>query len=64
MKDKCNCCGVETLYDKETHIDNRLGYIEGAGQLCLDCYGVIYDLKPKLEGEEKLIKKVKESGEA
>ncbi len=28
------------------------------------CYGVIYDLKPKLQGEEKLIKKIKESGEA
>ena len=42
MKDKCNCCGVETLYDKETHIDFRIGYIEGAGQLCLDCFGKIY----------------------
>ena len=42
MKDKCNCCGVETLYDKETHIDFRIGYIEGAGQLCLDCFAEIY----------------------
>jgi len=51
MKDKCNCCGVETLYDKETHIDNRLGYIEGAGQLCLDCYDDIY-IKPKVKKED------------
>ena len=51
MKDKCNCCGVETLYDKETHIDNRVGYIEGAGQLCLDCYDKIY-IKPKVKKED------------
>ena len=51
MKDKCNCCGVETPYDKETHIDNRIGYIEGAGQLCLDCYDKIY-IKPKVKKED------------
>jgi len=48
MKDKCINCKCETLYDKETHIDFRLGYVEGAGQLCLDCYGIIYGLEPKL----------------
>ena len=37
-KDKCIMCGVETPYDFETHIDMRLGYIEGAGQLCKSCY--------------------------
>ncbi len=47
-KDKCVNCKCETLYDKETHIDFRLGYVEGAGQLCLDCYGIIYELEPKL----------------
>ena len=31
-------CGVETPYDFETHIDMRIGYIEGAGQLCPNCY--------------------------
>ena len=63
-KDKCVNCKRETLYGKETHIDFRLGYVEGAGQLCLDCYGKIYGLEPKLQGMEKLIKKTKESGEA
>ena len=63
-KDKCVNCKRETLYGKETHVDFRLGYVEGAGQLCLDCYGVIYGLEPKLQGKEKLIKKIKESGEA
>ena len=64
MKDKCVSCGVETSYDKTDHVDFRLGYVEGAGQLCLDCYSEIYDLKPKLQGMEQLIKKIKESGEA
>ncbi len=46
-KDKCVNCKKETLYSKETHIDFRLGYIEGAGQLCLECYEKIYGLTPK-----------------
>ena len=37
-KDTCILCGKETPYDFETHIDFRTGYIEGAGQLCSDCY--------------------------
>jgi len=37
-KDHCIVCGVETSYDSETHIDVRLGYIEGAGQLCSNCW--------------------------
>lgn len=37
-KDKCVLCGKETNYDFETHIDFRVGYIEGAGQLCHECY--------------------------
>tara|TARA_B100001113_G_scaffold288446_1_gene244246 strand:- start:569 stop:754 length:186 start_codon:yes stop_codon:yes gene_type:complete len=42
MKDKCVCCHVKTLFDKDDHIDTRIGYIEGVGQLCLDCFGKIY----------------------
>ena len=37
-KDHCVLCGVETIYDKSTHIDMRIGYIEGAGQLCSKCF--------------------------
>jgi hypothetical protein len=37
-KDNCILCGKETAYDFETHIDMRIGYIEGAGQLCIDCF--------------------------
>ena len=42
MKDKCVVCGEKSIYDKEEHIDFRVGYIEGAGQLCLECYNKIY----------------------
>ena len=42
MKDKCVSCDVETKYSEHDHIDFRIGYIEGAGQLCLDCYDDIY----------------------
>lgn len=42
-KDKCvGGCSRETEYDKNTHIDFRLHYIEGAGQLCAECYVKIY----------------------
>ena len=34
----CIQCGVETDTLKTTHIDFRIGYIEGAGQLCRQCY--------------------------
>ena len=33
-KDICVVCGIETPYSIGTHIDYRIGYIEGAGQGC------------------------------
>jgi hypothetical protein len=38
MKDCCVMCSNETLYDFTDHIDMRYGYIEGVGQLCIECY--------------------------
>jgi hypothetical protein len=38
IKDHCVLCGVETPYDYNTHVDMRIGYIEGAGQLCSKCF--------------------------
>ena len=46
-KDKCVSCGVDTQYDEFDHIDFRNFYIEGAGQLCVECFNNIY--KPKNE---------------
>lgn len=37
-KDKCVICGKETPYRKSDHIDARLHYVEGCGQLCRECY--------------------------
>ncbi len=37
-KDKCVLCGAETPYTKKTHIDSRLFYVEGCGQLCRTCW--------------------------
>ena len=42
-KDKCTVCSDDSLYDKTMPIDLRLGYIEGSGQLCLECYDKIYN---------------------
>lgn len=32
--DKCVICGKESPYLRSTHIDVRIGYVEGAGQGC------------------------------
>lgn len=45
--DLCVLCGKMSEYTKETPIDQRVGYIEGAGQLCLECYQFVY-LKDKV----------------
>ena len=58
MKDKCVNCKRETLYDKETHVDFRLGYVEGAGQLCLDCWEVIYGIENNKKEHEYVTEKL------
>ena len=40
--DKCVNCGKDTPYAKHIHINFREHYIEGAGQLCKECYDKIY----------------------
>lgn len=37
-KETCILCGKETHEEITTHVDFRTGYIEGAGQLCLECH--------------------------
>lgn len=32
--DKCVICGKESPYTKNTHVELRVGYIEGVGQTC------------------------------
>ena len=33
----CISCGKETKYKKDDNVTHRHNYIEGAGQLCLEC---------------------------
>lgn len=40
--DFCVCCGETTGYKSDVSIDERIGYIEGTGQLCLNCYRELY----------------------
>ena len=34
----CVMCSKETTTLKTTHVDFRYGYVDGAGQLCRECY--------------------------
>ena len=38
LYEDCIMCSKKTTTLKTTHVDFRTGYIEGAGQLCRDCY--------------------------
>lgn len=38
MKERCVRCKQETEYDVKTPITVRLYFIEGAGQLCEECW--------------------------
>lgn len=42
LPDHCVLCGKETEYTQSTPITARQGYIEGAGQLCIDCLHALY----------------------
>ena len=47
--ERCVICGKPTEYRIDTPIDKRECYVEGAGQLCRECYFEIY-LKNGNEG--------------
>jgi hypothetical protein len=38
LYETCIMCGKETTTLKTTHVDFRYGYVEGAGQMCRECY--------------------------
>ena len=40
--EKCVSCHEVTTVDINTDINNRMHYVEGAGQLCPKCYFTIY----------------------
>lgn len=41
-KDLCITCKEETAYSHDVNIDYRLHYVEGAGQLCKNCWDETY----------------------
>ena len=47
--EKCISCFEITNISKSTPIDQRLNYIEGAGQLCDPCKKRIYNLEKTME---------------
>ena len=40
--DCCVICGKPTEYRKDVPIDKRERYVEGAGQLCRECFRKLY----------------------
>ena len=38
----CVLCSQKTEYTPQTPVSARKGYVEGAGQLCPDCYAAVY----------------------
>ena len=56
MKEKCVVCKEKTKYNKKDHIDFRIGYIEGSGQLCLNCYDEIYVKKTTEKKNVKVLR--------
>jgi hypothetical protein len=43
-KERCVLCGNKTPVAVNTHIDNRLYYVEGCGQLCKYCFEKTYNI--------------------
>lgn len=38
IREKCYLCKCDTPHYKDDPIEKRFNYIEGAGQLCQECY--------------------------
>lgn len=36
--EKCILCSEETNIEKNKYVDARIGYLEGAGQMCNKCF--------------------------
>lgn len=50
--EKCVLCGNLTPYLNTTHVDERNYYVEGAGQLCEQCYKNLYEINISEELKE------------
>ena len=52
--DKCVICSDDSIYDMSEPINKRIGYIEGSGQMCLDCYEKVYGHEWNRNREQKI----------
>jgi len=43
----CVLCGASTEYKRNDNINIRKWYVEGAGQLCEECYNRLYNNREK-----------------
>ena len=41
----CVSCGDKTPFHWFTHMDERMWYVEGSGQLCCECWNETYTKK-------------------
>ena len=41
--EKCVTCGIDTEVPVNEHVDLRKYYVEGAGQLCAQCWHKAYN---------------------
>jgi hypothetical protein len=53
--EKCVSCGLNTGYSINDHVDSRKTYVDGAGQLCSDCFIEVYNKvhKKDVDTDEK-----------
>lgn len=48
-KEFCIRCGKPTPYDQSTPITVRRYFVEGAGQLCAECFAKVYGVPGALD---------------
>ena len=51
--DLCVLCGADTGIPAETPIDQRVGYVEGSGQICRKCEGAVIKAETLLERQQR-----------
>lgn len=50
-KEICVRCGKQTPYDQSTPVTVRRYFVEGAGQLCPDCWRRLYEREEDISAE-------------
>jgi hypothetical protein len=48
-------CDTDTPYKQNTHIDLREHYVEGAGQLCRECWDKTYNAHKQQASKDHML---------